>query len=152
MMRDAFTEIERARSALWSLDPGTDRDTWVKAGMAAKAAGLDFRRLPRLERESRELRQRGRMPLSLEEQPASRAVTVASLFAAARAAGWTDGDEAPAKRPQSHQEKRQQPEASKPPLHDPRAIWDACKPATAEQEYIDRKRGCRMACAFITAR
>ncbi len=42
MMRDAFAEIKRARSALWSLDAGTDRDTWVKTGMAAKAAGLDF--------------------------------------------------------------------------------------------------------------
>ncbi len=43
-MRDAFAEIERARSALWILDAGTDRDTWVKNAMAAKAAGLDRRR------------------------------------------------------------------------------------------------------------
>jgi hypothetical protein len=44
-------------------------------------------------------------------------------------------------RPQSHQEKRQQPEPSKPALHDPRVIWSACKLAPIEQEYIDRKRG-----------
>jgi hypothetical protein len=82
------------------------------------------------------------MPLSLEEPARTGSVTAASLFGAARAAGWTDGDEAPANRPQSHQEKRQQPEASKPPLHDPCAILEAyCKPATAEQEYIDRKLG-----------
>jgi len=42
MMRDQFTETGRARSALWSLDPGCDRDTWVRHGMGAKAAGLDF--------------------------------------------------------------------------------------------------------------
>jgi hypothetical protein len=40
--RAAFTEIARARSALWSLNPGTARPTWVKSGMGAKAAGLDF--------------------------------------------------------------------------------------------------------------
>jgi hypothetical protein len=40
--RDPVAEIERARSALMFLDAGTDRDTWVKAGMSAKAAGLDF--------------------------------------------------------------------------------------------------------------
>lgn len=41
-MRDQFTETERARSALWSLDPGTDRDNWVRYAMGAKAAGLTF--------------------------------------------------------------------------------------------------------------
>ena len=41
MMRDQFNELERARSAFWSLDPGTDRETWVKTGMAAKAAGRE---------------------------------------------------------------------------------------------------------------
>ena len=41
-MRDAFTETERARSALWSLDAGADRDSWVRHAMSAKAAGLEF--------------------------------------------------------------------------------------------------------------
>jgi hypothetical protein len=40
--RDAFAEIDRAKDALMSLDAGTDRKAWVKIGMAAKAAGLDF--------------------------------------------------------------------------------------------------------------
>jgi hypothetical protein len=64
-----------------------------------------------------------------------------SLFHAARAAGWTDGDEAPAKRPQSHQGRPKQPEAPKPPPHDPRALWGACAPATAEHPYIIKKLG-----------
>ena len=42
MMRDNFTELERARSPLFHLDPGTDRETWVRIGMGAKAAGLPF--------------------------------------------------------------------------------------------------------------
>lgn len=34
--------IERARQALWALDPDMDRDTWVQVAMAAKSAGLAF--------------------------------------------------------------------------------------------------------------
>lgn len=33
---------DRALSALQALDPGISRDEWVRVGMAAKAAGLDF--------------------------------------------------------------------------------------------------------------
>ena len=37
---------ERARSALWSLDAGMERREWVRAGMAAKAAGQRGRAYP----------------------------------------------------------------------------------------------------------
>lgn len=37
-----MSDISRALSALNSLDPSCNRDGWVKAGMAAKAAGLSF--------------------------------------------------------------------------------------------------------------
>ncbi|MCA8301293.1 PriCT-2 domain-containing protein [Burkholderia seminalis] len=36
-----LADIDRARSALFHLDPGCDRESWVRFGMAAKAAGLD---------------------------------------------------------------------------------------------------------------
>lgn len=141
MMRDAFAEIERARAALWSLNPGTDRDTWVKAGMAAKAAGLDFDAFHDWSAGAGNYKNEAECR-SVWQSIKDGGIGAGSLFGAARAAGWTDGDEAPAKRPQSHQEKRQRPEASsKPPLHDPRTVWDACKPATIEQDYIERKRG-----------
>jgi hypothetical protein len=35
-----LNDIGRARSALFHLDAGCDRDTWIRAGMAAKAAGV----------------------------------------------------------------------------------------------------------------
>ena len=37
-----MADTERARAALQSIPPDCDRDTWVRAGMAAHAAGLDF--------------------------------------------------------------------------------------------------------------
>ena len=39
-MMNGHDEIERARSALFSLDAGCARDEWVRTAMAAKAAGL----------------------------------------------------------------------------------------------------------------
>ena len=140
MRRDDFTEIERARAALWSLDAGADRDTWVKHGMSAKAAGLDFDAWHdwsagagnyKGEAECRSVWQ------SIKEG----GIGPGSLFHAARAAGWTDDTEQPARRPQSSQEKPRQPEQPKAPPHAPRVLWDACKPATADQEYIALKLG-----------
>lgn len=37
-----MNEIDRARSALFHLDAGCDRASWVRIGMGAKAAGLDL--------------------------------------------------------------------------------------------------------------
>lgn len=37
-----LNDIDRARSALFHLDAGCDRETWVRIGMAAKATGLDI--------------------------------------------------------------------------------------------------------------
>ena len=37
-----MNELERAESALLRLDAGCDRATWVRVGMAVKAAGLPF--------------------------------------------------------------------------------------------------------------
>jgi hypothetical protein len=93
-----------------------------------------------MERDRRQLRQRAdcrSVWRSIKPGP----VGEGSLFHAARAAGWTDDGEAPANRPQSHQERPKQPEASRPPLHDPKALWDACTAATADHPYIANKLG-----------
>lgn len=37
-----MTDTERARDALFAIPPDISRDDWVRAGMAAHAAGLDF--------------------------------------------------------------------------------------------------------------
>ncbi len=34
--------MDRATTALWAIPPDTNRDTWVRAGMAAHAAGVSF--------------------------------------------------------------------------------------------------------------
>lgn len=136
MMRDQFTELGRARSALWSLDPGSDRDTWVRSAMAAKAAGIDFEEFHNWSTGAGNYKNEAECRAvwnSIKEG----SVTAASLFRAALSAGWTDGPE----RPQSPQKERQQAEPNKPPPYDPATLWNACQPATAGHEYIERKKG-----------
>ena len=140
MMRDQFTELERARSALWSLDAGSDRDTWVRYAMSAKAAGIDFEEFHNWSAGAGNYKSEAECK-SVWNSIKAGSVTAASLFRAALAAGWTDGTEARPERPQSHQNERQPAEPTKPPLHDPATLWNACKPASADHEYIDRKKG-----------
>jgi hypothetical protein len=138
--RDAFTEIERAKSALWSLDAGADHNTWVRHAMGAKAAGLGFEDFHDWSATAGNYTNEAECR-SVWKSIKEGGIGEGSLFHAARLAGWSDDGEAPAKRPQSHQERPKQPEQAKRPPHDPRALWDACEPATAEHDYIERKKG-----------
>ncbi|MBL8423288.1 MAG: AAA family ATPase [Candidatus Accumulibacter phosphatis] len=133
-------EIERARSALGSLDAGTDRETWVKIGMASKAAGLSFEDFHDWSATA------GNYGSEADCRSVWSSITpggigAGSLFHEARAAGWTDDREPPTKRTQSRQERPQQPEQPKARPHDPSALWDAYGPATADHEYIIKKVG-----------
>jgi hypothetical protein len=140
-MRDTFTEIERARSALWSLDAGCDRDTWVRYGMGAKAGGLAFEDFLSWSEGAGNFKSEVECR-SVWNSFTDGGVTAASLFRAALAAGWTDGTEKPRRaRTPPRQKEPEQPKASKPPLHDPLTLWNACTPATATNEYVTRKLG-----------
>ena len=141
-MRERFIdEPERARSALWSLDPGCQREEWVKYGMAAKAAGLDFEDFHQWSSEGGNFQGEAECRSVWRSIKTEGGVSAASLFRAARDAGWEDGTEARAKPLQLHRIEPRQPEPSKPPPHEPESLWSACKPATAGHEYIARKLG-----------
>jgi hypothetical protein len=142
MMRDRFTdEQERARAALWSLDPGCPRDEWVKNGMAAKAAGLDFDDFHQWSAGGGNFQGEAECRSVWRSIKTEGGVSAASLFRAARDAGWEDGTENRAKPLKSRQTEPKQSEPTKPPPYDPRTVWDACEPATAAHEYIARKLG-----------
>jgi hypothetical protein len=83
--------------------------------MAAKAAGLDFDTWHDWSATASNYRNEAECR-SVWQSIKDGAVTAASLFGAARAAGWTDGDEPPANRQQSHQGRPKQPEATQAPI------------------------------------
>lgn len=139
-MRDRFTETERARSAMWSLDAGTDRDTWVRHAMGIKAAGIGFDDFHNWSAQAGNYKNEAECR-SVWYSIKDGGVTAASLFRAARAGGWTDGTIPRTDRPQSPQVERKTPEHNRHPLHHPATLWSDCKPATASHKYIARKLG-----------
>lgn len=142
MMRDYFAdEIDRARDALYSLDPGCPRDEWVKHAMAAKAAGLEFDDFHQWSADADNYKDENECRSVWRSIKTDGGVSAASLFRSARDAGWVDSTETPARPLQTRQIERKAPEPSKPPPYEPASLWSAYKPATTDHEYIARKLG-----------
>ncbi len=137
-------DLERARSALLSLDPGAERSEWVRAGMAAKSAGLDFHDFHDWSAGAGNYRSESDVRAVWRSIREDGPVQAGTLFQMARAAGWSE--DAPRQshqnRPQRTTERRTHEEApSKAHALDMAALWASCEPATAEHGYIVRKHG-----------
>lgn len=136
-------EFDRARSALHALDPGAERAEWVRAGMAAKAAGLDFGDFHDWSAGAGNYRNEADARAVWRSIREDGGIQAGTLFALARAAGWSD--DAPRQtyqnRPQRTTERRMHEAPSKAPPLDVAALWASCAPATAEHGYIARKHG-----------
>lgn len=141
MRRDHFTEAERAKSALWSLDAGCSADEHFRIAAGFAAAGGDFAEFNVWSATAHNYGSESACRSTWKSASQPGPITAATLYSMARAAGWTDNGETPPRPAQSRQKRSQQLEASKPPTHDPRALWDACEPATADHPYIIKKLG-----------
>lgn len=132
----------RARDALFALDAGCPRDEWVRAGMAAKAAGLsedDFLEWSATganyggERDARSV---------WKSIKPDGGVRTGTLFKMATDVGWRDthaGNAKPAARvPVTKPTKADTP---KKPRTDVAATFDGYPPASADHPYIVAKRG-----------
>lgn len=136
---------DRARSALLSIDPGCSRPEWVRAGMAAKSAGLSFEDFHAWSATASNYRSEADCRSTWNSMKGE-GIGPGSLFAAARAAGWQDersDAHQQARRPhqQKAEEAPQQPEQPKRLPFDVESAWEAGEPATAAHGYIDRKAG-----------
>jgi hypothetical protein len=142
--------VERTRHALHALDPGANRESWIRIGMAAKAAGLPVDEFINWSRPAANFvnEQDCRTQWdSFKDGP----VSAGTLFHLAFDAGWKD----PAKthhnghatfsshRTGQHngQASERAPRAAFAPAIGATELWESCKPATAEHPYIRAKRG-----------
>lgn len=146
--RTPAQELERAESALWSLDAGVERERWYRWSMAAKAAnvpletwlawcetGGNFAGADDCRAVWKSIRDGG--------------IGEGTLFHHARAAGWVDptapparSDPAPAARKAASGAPVSAPApATKRVQLDPAEVWARCTPATAAHGYIRRKLG-----------
>jgi len=138
-----MTNADRARSALHALDPGCDRDTWVRVAMAAKAAGLtfeDFDSWSSTAPNYKGMADTRAVWRSIQEQGG---IGPGTLFGLARDAGW----EGPAagSGPQVRRAARRVVPNRTADKHRatpaPKTIWSGAQPADADHGYIARKKG-----------
>ena len=122
-------DADRARNALWSLDAGCDHETWVRIGMAAKAAELDFDDFNDWSATAGNYGGKTETLSTWASFKAGAGVNAGTLFWLARQNGWQDtaNDNAP------------QPAQTK--LKMASEYWEGGAPAPAEHAYIVRKGG-----------
>jgi putative DNA primase/helicase len=144
------SELERARSALFSLDPDCGREEWVRIAMAAKAAGLsfnDFHEWSARGGKCQGERDCDKVWKSINPEGGR---TERTLFALARGRGWKDASHSTALRPQAMQ-RRPAPrskgliasvgrsDSSETAYAD--MVWQRGKPAPESHQYIVKKHG-----------
>jgi hypothetical protein len=141
-----MNETERAADALHHIDAGCARDEWVRAGMAAKSAGLDFDDFHNWSASAGNYAGENECRTVWKSFDDSGAVTPATLYGMAFAQGWKDPSKSRAKgtRPNLPIAKAS-PSPTKPVKQAASAnavqVWERCIPATPAEAYIDRKQG-----------
>ncbi len=142
-------EIERAADAFHYLDAGCPRDAWVRAGMAAKSAGLGFDDFNNWSASAGNYAGENECRTVWKSFDDSGAVTPATLFHMAYEQGWKD----PAR---TTHNKRNGSRPDIPLGKDAKAphkaaaqaasanavdVWERCIPADVADAYIYRKQG-----------
>lgn len=137
-------ELARARDALRAISPDLSREDWIRAGMAAKAAGLSLEDFDAWSATGATYNPRSAADAWRSFKPDG-GIGAGTLFAMAREAGWTDraGANGSARLP-SH---RKAVARRTPPFRGPRPgmnavdVWGRCVPATCDHDYIASKDG-----------
>jgi hypothetical protein len=136
----------RARDALHALDSGCPREEWVRLAMAAKAAGLDADDFVAWSRGAPNYKSEADCRAVWRSLSADGKVGAGTLFAAARAAGWTDRPSGTsALSPRMASRAKDAPAAAQNgaqrPAFDVAGAWASAEPATPAHPYIARKLG-----------
>lgn len=135
-----LADLDRARDALHAIPPDLPRDEWVRAGMAAHAAGLPFDEFDAWSAgggnyDARAARDTWR---SFKD---GKGLGPGTLFKMAAQAGWSPGD----KRERARYAKAPGRPAERAKAQRPgmgaAEVWQRCEPAAASHAYIEAKRG-----------
>ncbi|MDP3251628.1 MAG: AAA family ATPase [Hydrogenophaga sp.] len=134
------TNTDRARDALYAIPADLPREEWVRVGMAAQAAGLDYDVFNDWSAQAGNYNERDARDTWRSFKP-DKGVGAGTLFKAAAQNGWRVDAPKPmnarATTPRKPQERvnrgRQGVEASE--------VWERCEPAKAVHPYIQQKQG-----------
>lgn len=136
-----MNDTDRAREALHSIDADCSRDEWVRLGMAAKAAGLQFDDFLGWSETAANFGGEADCKAVWRSFKADGGVSSRTLFKAAHDAGWREPNGhvyEPPKRPQATRRTAGKPCGS---TFDFAAVWRDSEAATARHGFIGRKLG-----------
>lgn len=131
--------LDRARDALQSIPPDLPRDEWVKAGMAAHAAGLTFDDFDKWSAQADNYEAAAARDTWRSFQP-GKGVGPGTLYRMAAECGNWRMPGKPQQRPAHTPRNPQGPMRKPAPGQSPAEVWERCEPATAAHRYIESKR------------
>jgi putative DNA primase/helicase len=131
--------LDHARDALQSIPPDLPRDEWVRAGMAAHAAGLTFDDFDQWSSGGRSYDPRACRDTWRSFKP-GKGVGAGTLFRMAADVGGGRMDGKPLQRPHQAPRKPAEPPRKPAPSMSPSEVWNRCEAATRDHPYIAAKQ------------
>ncbi len=141
-----MNDIDRAREALFHIDAGSSREDWIRAGMAAKSAGLSFDDFHDWSATAGNYSGVNDCRAVWKSFNDTGAVTEATLYGMAKENGWTETRTERLKNAKPYQligktEKTRHMATTQAADTKAAEIWGRCIPADAADGYICRKKG-----------
>lgn len=134
-------DLDRARDALHAIAPDAPREVWVRAGMAAHAAGLSFEDFDAWSASAQNYDSRAARDTWRSFKP-GRGVGAGTLFAMAHAEGWTDAAGRTVQRsPRNTAARPIEARSSRKPNRSAAELWECLEPATHAHGYVTAKAG-----------
>ena len=138
-----MTDTARAREALQSIPPDLPRDEWVRAGMAAHAAGIDFDTFDQWSAQAGNYTASDARDTWRSFKP-GKGVGAGTLYRmAAELGGWRmePYQSKPHARPFEAPRKAAEPPRKPAPGMSPADVWNRYEPATDSHPYVKAKQG-----------
>ena len=131
-------DTAKAIDALHSIPPDLPRDEWVKVGMAAQAAGLDFDTFNEWSAGAGNYSERDARDTWRSFKP-GKGIGPGTLYRVGAEHGWRMGEGKPQQRQQQAPRKAAEPPRKPAPGMSPGELWNRCEPASAAHPYITAK-------------
>ena len=135
-----LADTDRAINALYAIPADLPRDEWVRAGMAAQAAGIDFDAFNDWSAGAGNYDERDARATWHSFKP-GKGVGAGTLFKLAAENGWRMGADKPQQKPVQAPRKAAEPTRKPAPGMSPADVWSRCEAATNSHPYIMQKRG-----------
>ena len=131
-------DTAKAIDALHSIPPDLPRDEWVRAGMAAQAAGLDFDTFNDWSAGAGNYSERDARDTWRSFKP-GKGIGPGTLYRVGAEHGWRMGEGKPQQRAMQAPRKAAAPQRKPAPGMSPAEVWNRCEAATAAHRYITAK-------------